>query len=338
MRLGIVGGAAVVDTIKGALAIRSEHHVAWVAGTESELRAHLAAEMPDLVVLSLETPALDSLEATRWLVKDMAAAVLVAASGQVDPARAFAAIGQGALDAVSLPDHGVEAVADALLPKMASIARWIGKGAAASPGPSGPAAQADRLIAIGASAGGPAALSVVLGGLPRSLTASIVVVQHLGEDFTLGVAEWLQRGTPLDVRVARENDRPSPGTVLVAGGNNHLVFRTGGRLGYTAEPKDKVYRPSVDVFFDSVCRLWKGPVVGVLLTGMGRDGAQGLRALRAQGHHTIAQDEATCAVYGMPKAAAALNAAVDILPLDRIARRLEELVAMRVRSRRVNPR
>ena len=120
----------------------------------------------------------------------------------------------------------------------------------------------------------------------------------------------------------REDDRPLTGTVLVPGGNDHLVFKSPGRLGYTPEPRDKVYRPSV-------CRHWRGSVVGVLLTGMGRDGAQG--------HHTIAQDEATCAVYGMPKAAA-LNAAVDILPLDRIAGRLEALAAIRVRPRRSSSR
>ena len=126
----------------------------------------------------------------------------------------------------------------------------------------------------------------------------------------------------------REDDRPLTGTVLVPGGNDHLVFKSPGRLGYTPEPRDKVYRPSV-------CRHWRGSVVGVLLTGLGRDGAQGLRA---QGHHTIAQDEATCVVYGMPKAAAALNAAVDILPLDRIAGRLEDLAAIRVRPRRSSSR
>jgi two-component system, chemotaxis family, response regulator WspF len=341
MRLGIVGDVRAAETIKAALALRGEHQVVWVASSGGELRLHDAAEMPDLVVVSLDTPGLDGLEATRWVVRDMAGAALVAVSGQADPARVFAAIGHGAIDAIALPaGGGADAVAEVLLPKIASIARWIGKGAALPLSSRAGERQAgtERLIAIGASAGGPAALSVVLGALPRTLPASIVVVQHLGEDFTVGVAEWLRRGTALEVRVARENDRPSPGTVLVAGGNDHLVFKSGARLGYTAEPRDKVYRPSVDVFFDSVCRLWRGPVVGVLLTGMGRDGAQGLRALRGQGHHTIAQDEASCAVYGMPKAAAALNAAVDILPLDRIAPRLEDLVAMRVRPRRPTSR
>jgi len=103
-------------------------------------------------------------------------------------------------------------------------------------------------------------------------------------------------------------------------------MKTAERLGYTAEPSDYPYRPSVDVFFKSVCRLWRGGVVGVLLTGMGRDGALGLKALRDRGHYTIAQDEATSPVYGMPKAAAALNAAVDILAAERIAPKLMEVL------------
>jgi chemotaxis response regulator CheB len=276
----------------------------------------------------------DGLAATRLLVRDAGTAVLLTAAGQADPARVFEAIGYGALDAVSLQDALFpEAVSALLLPKIAAVARWIGKGApkraAGDDGGGCP-----QLVAIGASAGGPAALSVVLGGLARTLPAGIVVVQHLGEDFTVGVAEWLCRSTELDVRVAREGDRPAAGCVLVAGGNDHLIFKAGGRLGYTPDPREKVYRPSIDVFFDSVCRLWRLPAVGVLLTGMGRDGAQGLQALRAKGHHTIAQDQATSAVYGMPKAAAALNAAVDILPLDEIAIRIGDVVAARVRTRK----
>jgi two-component system response regulator WspF len=109
------------------------------------------------------------------------------------------------------------------------------------------------------------------------------------------------------------------------------VFKTKDRLGYTPQPSDHAYRPSVDVFFHSAARYWSGPVVGVLLTGMGSDGAQGLKALRTMGHHTIAQDQATSAVYGMPKAAASIMAAVEILPLDNIAPRLTELLAVRPR-------
>ena len=336
MRIGIVDEPRRAELLKLAILLGGDHQVSWLADSERALEERAAADVPDLVLVNVDLPSVDGLAATRRLVRDARTAVLVTVAGHADPGRVFEAIGHGALDAVSLHDAAFpEAMAALVLPKVAAIARWIGK----SPLPVSQPAQGDdpgchRLVAIGASAGGPAALSVVLGGLPRTLPAAVVVVQHLGEDFTVGVAEWLQRGTPLEVRVAREGDRLAAGTVLVAGGNDHLIFKTSGKLGYTADPRDKIYRPSIDVFFQSVCRLWRGSVVGVLLTGMGRDGAQGLQTIRAQGHHTIAQDEATSAVYGMPKAAAALNAAVDILPLDRIAGRITEVAAARVRTRR----
>jgi two-component system response regulator WspF len=112
------------------------------------------------------------------------------------------------------------------------------------------------------------------------------------------------------------------GAVLLAGTSDHLVFTSPDTLGYSPVPRECSYRPSVDVFLDSVVRHWDGEAAGVLLTGMGRDGARGLRALRDVGHFTLAQDRASCAVYGMPKAAAELDAAMEILPLDKIAPRL----------------
>lgn len=140
------------------------------------------------------------------------------------------------------------------------------------------------------------------------------------------MAEWLSQQSTLPVRLAKEGDRPTPGTALLAATNDHLTLTAADRLGYTPNPRDYVYRPSVDVFFQSVSRLWPGEAVGVLLTGMGRDGAVGLKALRNRGCHTIAQDQASSAVYGMPKAAAAIGAAVEILTLEHIAPRLIELL------------
>jgi two-component system response regulator WspF len=184
-----------------------------------------------------------------------------------------------------------------------------------------------RLVAIGASAGGPAALNIVLRALPKEFPAAVVIVQHMDQHFASGMAEWLNRDSPLPVRIAREGDRPAAGTVLVAGTNDHLMFKGAECMGYEPEPLEQPYRPSVDVFFASIAALWLGEAVGVVLTGMGRDGALGLKTLRDKGHHTIAQDHATSAVYGMPKAAAALGAAVDILPLERIAPRLAQIFA-----------
>jgi two-component system response regulator WspF len=177
---------------------------------------------------------------------------------------------------------------------------------------------AGQLVAIGASAGGPAALAEILRVLPTDFPAAIVIVQHVDEQFARGFADWLAGQSKLPVRVAVEGDAPVEGTVLVAGRSDHLIFSGPNSLSYTPHPADYVYRPSVDVFFESIVRMRRENVVGVLLTGMGRDGAKGLKALRDAGWHTIAQDKDSCAVYGMPKAAANLGAAVEILPLNQI--------------------
>src|SRR5207253_2237143 len=144
--------------------------------------------------------------------------------------------------------------------------------------------------------GGPAALAKVLSALPKQLPAAVVVVQHVDAQFAGSMADWIGGYSALPVRIAREGDRPELGAVLLAATNDHLALVSEDRLGYTAHPREYVYRPSVDVFFQSVTRYWSGEVVGVLLTGMGRDGAVGLKALRNQGRHTIAQDQATSAV------------------------------------------
>ena len=251
--------------------------------------------------------------------------------------RAFEAMGHGALDAVDTPsfDRGdVREGAEPLLRKIETLGRMLrdrnpGHSCGGRRLPSSGQVHGDGLVAIGASAGGPAALATVLRGLPKDFPAAIVIVQHVDEQFAAGMAEWLGQQSALPVRLAKPGDRPRGGTVLLAGTNDHLVLRNTGQLDYTPEPLQSGYRPSVDVFFQSVSRSWRGAVVGVLLTGMGRDGALGLKALRNQGHLTIAQDRASSAVYGMPKAAAALNAAVDIVPLDRMAPRLTKIFAAR---------
>jgi two-component system response regulator WspF len=164
----------------------------------------------------------------------------------------------------------------------------------------------------------------LLKQLPADFPASVVLVQHVDEVFAAGMADWLAGESRLPVRLARDGEQPQPGTILLAGTNNHLRLLRNGELAYTVEPTSHVYRPSIDVFFDSLVAHWKGEAIGVLLTGMGRDGAEGLKRMRGRGFLTIAQDQASCAVYGMPKAAAAIDAAVEILALERIAPRLVE--------------
>jgi two-component system response regulator WspF len=175
-----------------------------------------------------------------------------------------------------------------------------------------------RMIALGSSAGGPNALAVVLRGLAANLNAAVVIVQHLDKEFAPGLAEWLKDQAGLKISLVREGMKPASGGVFITNTNDHLIIGADLAFHYTPNPVDYVFRPSVDEFFFSLSRHWPYPGVACLLTGMGRDGAQGLLALRKAGWRTIAQDEKTSVVYGMPRAAVELGAAVESLPLDLI--------------------
>jgi two-component system chemotaxis response regulator CheB len=288
-----------------------------------------------LILMDLIMPKVDGVEATRRIMSSTPCAiVVVTASVEDNSSKVFEAMGAGALDAVNTPvleQPGAPDGAGALLAKIETIRRLIGapppKVQASSASTATPPAEEGDLVVIGASAGGPAALAKILSQLPEDFPAPITIIQHVDTQFAKGLGDWLGYQTTLKVRVAKENDRPEPGTVLLAGTGNHLVITESGRLGYTAEPVDCPYTPSIDVFLKSVGEHWRGEVTAVLLTGMGRDGAEGLRLLRSRGHHTIAQDRESSAVYGMPKAAVELGAAAEVLPLDQIAPRLTKLLS-----------
>lgn len=335
MKIGIVNDRPLaVEALRRAVTTKPEHQVIWVAAHGGEAVELCAKAPPELVLMDLLMPEMDGVEATKRIMGSTPCPILiVTASVGANSNRAFDAMGHGALDAVDTPGLGCgdpRKSAAPLLTKIETIGRMLRDHRGVRPVVAHQHTRrrsgAARLVAIGASAGGPAALATVLRGLPGDFPAPIVIVQHVDEQFAAGMATWLDQQTALTVRVAVEGDRLTPGTVLLAGTSNHLVFKTPDRLGYAADPGEYIYCPSIDVFFQSVSHHWAGDAVGVLLTGMGRDGAVGLRALRNQGHHTIAQDEATSAVYGMPKAAAKLQAAVEILAVDRIAPHLVNLV------------
>jgi two-component system response regulator WspF len=329
MKIGIVNSSLfAAEAMRHAIVGQSHHEVVWIARSGSDAVERCAQDPPDAVLLDLVMPGMDGIETTRRIMATKPCAILVA-SGNVEDNKAqiFEALGAGALDAVNTPAPGGKVGAEgsrALIQKLDKISRLVG------PDSIGPRGAGNRkpsgsLLVIGASAGGPAALAVVLGALPRSFAAPVIVIQHVDPQFASGLASWLGDQCALKVRLAQEGDRPQSGQVLVAAREEHLVFTSPSRLGYTRTPADISYRPSVDVFLKSVHHFWRGQVVAVLLTGMGRDGAEGLRLLRESGHFTIAQNRQTSAVYGMPKAAAELNAATEILALDKIGPRLAKL-------------
>jgi two-component system response regulator WspF len=338
MRIGIANDLPMaVELLRRVIAQAAEHEVAWIALNGREAVEACRRDLPDLVLMDLAMPEMGGVEATkRIMVETPCPILLVTASIDANVAGTYEAMGYGALDAVDIPTVGPTgggAQAELLLSKIAMLGRLMGDAPAPKRAPrqevrdGGPPR---RLIAIGASAGGPAAVAAILGGLPRDIAAALVLVQHLDEKFVPGLANWLAQHTDIPIRLAREGDTPETGVLLIAASSDHLIFKSPVELGYTREPRDLAYRPSADVFFESVVAKWTGEVIGVLLTGMGRDGAQGLKLLRNAAHFTIAQDQATSAVYGMPKAASAIDAAVEILPLDEIADRLVAICGISV--------
>jgi len=329
MKIGIVNDSALaVTALRRALALDATLEIAWVAGDGEQAVQLAAAQTPDLILMDLLMPVMDGVEATRRIMAESPCAIVVVTMDIGRNAnQVFDAMGYGAVDAVDTPtltESDSQLAAGPLLRKIRNVARLFGDRAQAphSLTAATPASAAPRLVAIGASAGGPAALAALLGALPADFGAAVVAVQHVDEAFAQGMAEWLDAQCALPVRLARVGETPQTGTVALAGTNDHLRLTNAGRMAYTPEPGDYLYRPSIDVFFESVVEHWRGEAIGVLLTGMGRDGAQGLKAMRERGFLTIAQDQATSAVYGMPKAAAALGAASEILPLRQIAPRL----------------
>ena len=334
MNIALVNDMALaLEAMRRSIARGAEHRILWTARNGAEAVSECAKARPDLILMDLIMPVMDGVEATRRIMAATPCPILiVTASVGKNAWRVFEAMGHGALDAVDTPTLGTEASAAALLEKIALLGRmnagrvpnaWV----SATPFSAAAKELRDPLVAIGASAGGPMAVAKLLQMLPRDFAAAVVVVQHVDVQFAPGMASWLSLTSPLPVRVAHEGEALQKGVVLLAATNDHLVLKSSRCVGYTAEPREAVYRPSVDVFFQSVAKWWTGGVGGVLLTGMGRDGALGLKTLRNHGHLTIAQDQATSAVYGMPKAAAQLGAATEILPLNEIGPRLARWLA-----------
>ncbi|MGE0666737.1 MAG: chemotaxis-specific protein-glutamate methyltransferase CheB [Sphingomonadales bacterium] len=326
MRIGIVNDVMLATAaLRRVVAATPGCTVAWTAANGAEAVQKAASDPADLILMDLIMPVMDGVEATRRIMKETPCAILVVTStvtGHLD--MVYDAMAHGALDAIQTPVLGLSGAIDGARPlqdKIAIVTKLLRR-PAGRPAATGAAQAAlpeePPLIAIGASTGGPHAVSEIIGGFPAALPAAVIIVQHVDEHFASGLAEWLTRRCGRPVRPALESDRLARGQILIAAGPDHLVIGPGGRLAYTPEPRDSSYKPSVDAFFHSAARRRGLKGCGVLLTGMGRDGADGLLAMRRAGFHTIAQDRQTSVVWGMPKAAAEIGAAVEILPLSAI--------------------
>ncbi|MFA5043637.1 MAG: chemotaxis response regulator protein-glutamate methylesterase [Kiritimatiellia bacterium] len=339
MKIAIVNDLMMaVEALRRVVRSRPDYTIAWVARDGAEAVKKCASDRPDMILMDLIMPVMNGVEATRRIMRDSPCPILVVtATVDGNISLVFEAMGHGALDAVNTPVLGTDGKltgAQALLRKIEIIGHLIARPAPSSPvamefGAPPPAKGHLPLVVLGASTGGPAALADILSRLPKVVNAGMVVIQHIDKEFSAELALWLGTHCPLKVKVAAPGCRPESGTIWLAGTNDHLVLAKQGTLEYRVEPVQCFYRPSVDVFFKSVAAHWSPPGVAVLLTGMGRDGGEGLLALRRCGWRTLAQDEATSIVYGMPRAAAELRAAEKILPLNDIANAIMQGIAER---------
>jgi two-component system response regulator WspF len=333
MRIGIVNDMLMArEALRRAVTSVPGLEVAWLAVDGAEAVEKACSDRPDLILMDLIMPVVDGVEATRRIMAQAPCAIVVvtsSVSGHLG--KVYEAMGLGALDAVDTPELGPSgsvAGAQVMLEKIATVAKLLGRSprvVPASDDPPEPPRPAPRsvpawpLVAIGCSTGGPAALAEILPGLPHMKDASVVIVQHVDSAFAPGLAQWLGQRSGRPVDLVEPGERPLPGKVFLAATNDHVILDEERAFHYVPEPVAYHYRPSVDVFFQSVARHWARPGVGVVLTGMGRDGASGLLALRRAGWLTIAQDQATSVVWGMPRAAAEVGAAHLVLPVSEIA-------------------
>ncbi|HEY74466.1 MAG: chemotaxis response regulator protein-glutamate methylesterase [Chloroflexi bacterium] len=289
---------------------------------------------PDVITMDIRMPRMNGLEATRQIMSTTPTPIVVITSAVYDKDLnvAFNAIAAGALTVVEKPKglgpEAYEAVRDQLvttirlMSDVQVVTLWPSR---QRPAPS-PSPQADvELIAIASSTGGPGVLREILSALPGDMSIPIAVVQHITSGFARGFAQWLDSTTELQVAIAQDNKPLTPGRALIAPDDTHVTIRRGGIVCLDHSPPVKGLRPSATLLFDSVAETYGAAAAGVVLTGMGQDGADGLEKLKQAGGRVIAQDEASCVVFGMPKAAIERGVTDHVLPPDKIASVLNHL-------------
>lgn len=340
MRIGIVNDVHMaVQILSKIIELQTPHQVAWVAYDGAEAVEKCLVDRPDIILMDLLMPVMDGVEATRRIMKESPCAILIVTSSvSANLYKVYEAMGKGALDVVATPsldlNHAYTNKND-LIYKIETIENLLGLKSVSQKvhlneehliPALGNSHSYRPLLAIGASTGGPMALAHILSKFSKDVPFATVVIQHLNEEFVPGLIDWLNDQTPLNVRAAKEGQFVEKGCVYLPVNGAHLTLSNGGRFSYEEANEMSFFIPSIDRFFISAAKFWPNQSVGVLLTGMGNDGAEGLKHLQDNGWFTIAQDRETSIVYGMPRAAEAMGAVSALLPLNEIPLKILERI------------
>ena len=341
----IIDDSAVVRQVMTGI-LESDRTLEIIGAAADPLFAYerMKIQWPDVILLDVEMPRMDGITFLRRLMQERPTPVVICSTlTEAGAATTVEALSAGAVAVIAKPKIGLKqflsesaqeltnAIRNAArvnvkrLAGRASVVPVPGKNSAdvmlKAPTRGNAMSQTtEHVVALGTSTGGTQALQTVLAALP-SVTPGIVIVQHMPPQFTAAFAARLDSLCEIDVREAKDNDRVVPGRALIAPGGKHMMLKRSGAQ-YYVEVKDgplvNRHCPSVDVLFRSVAKCAGRNALGVIMTGMGDDGARGLKEMRDAGSHTVAQDEATCVVFGMPKEAIRLEAAVRVVPLEAI--------------------
>lgn len=344
IRVLIVDDSAIVrKMLSEALAAESDLEVVGTAPDPFVARDKILSLRPDVLTLDIEMPRMDGLTFLKKLMRFHPLPVIVISSlAQSSSQTALEALQCGAVEVLAKPGgpYSVGELKQDLPQKVRAAAHArVGKAKPmlSAPTPAAPlvlsGASTSTVIAIGASTGGTEAVREVLTALPANMPG-ILIVQHIPAVFSLAFANRLNDLCKLRVKEAADGDRLTAGLALIAPGNFHMTLRRAGgeyRVSVQNGPRICYQRPSVDVLFESVAAVAKGDAIGAILTGMGSDGAQGLLKMKRAGARTLAQDEASCVVFGMPREAIRVGAADRVVPLHRVAAELTALSTLSMR-------
>jgi two-component system, chemotaxis family, protein-glutamate methylesterase/glutaminase len=281
---------------------------------------------PDIVTMDIEMPVMNGIEAIEHIMATNAVPILVVTT-QSDAQTAYTAVSKGALDLLPKPDVHLDSAHEfirklKLLSQIKVITHIGGKRALQKSQeplrPLGLDKNTDRIIAIASSTGGPHALSTILSGLPEKFPCPVVIAQHIPDGFVKGLAEWLGKASNLHLTVAEHGKSLEAGRVYLSPPEQHMEVDSAKRISLIERSPGDIYHPSCDALLSSVARVYGNKSVGVILTGMGNDGASGMKAIQKAGGITIAQDEATSVIFGMNRVAIEGGGISRVLPIGEI--------------------